>query len=76
MENLDELRLVYERQKRQLDNLKKNYERRKKLNLVEAPYEQQIISDIKKYETELAGIVRQIRSIQSANTRAKFMNGK
>jgi septal ring factor EnvC (AmiA/AmiB activator) len=76
MQDLSELRLDYERQTRLLDNLKKNYERRKKLNLLEPDYERQIVSDIKKIESEISSIARQIRSMQSANTRSKFMNDK
>jgi len=76
MEDLTELRMDYERQTRLLDNLKKNYERRKKLNLLEPDYERQIVRDIKKIESEISSIARQIRSVQSANTRSKFMNGR
>ncbi len=76
MEDLTELRMDYERQTRLLDNLKKNYERRKKLNLLEPDYERQIVRDIKKIESEISSIARQIRSIQSSNTRSRFINDK
>ena len=76
MEDLSELRLDYERQTRLLENLKKNYERRKKLNLLEPDYERQIVRDIKKIESEISSIARQIRSIQSSNTRSRFINDK
>ena len=74
MDEINDLKLDYERKTRVLDNLKKNYQRRKKLGLIEPAYEQQIKFDIKESEKELAIIQRQIRSIESQRSRSKFMN--
>lgn len=74
MVSIDELKLDYERQSRILDNLKKNYERRKKLNLTDPAYERQILADIRKVESDLSALARQMRSIQSEQLRKKIIN--
>ena len=74
MDKISDLKLDYERKLRVLENLKKNYQRRKQLNLIEPSYERQIKVDIKDSENELSAIQREIRSIESRQSRAKFMN--
>ncbi|MDD3083764.1 MAG: hypothetical protein PHP82_01960 [Candidatus ainarchaeum sp.] len=76
MDNISELKIDYDRKRRMKENLEKNFERRKKLNLVDPAYERQIISDIKELESEMACIERKVRSIQSEKARKKLINNK
>jgi putative IMPACT (imprinted ancient) family translation regulator len=76
MSEIEELKLEYTRQKRLLENLKRNYERRKNLDLVDSVYERQIVYEIKQHENEVSSLARQIRSIQSQEARSKLINEK
>jgi septal ring factor EnvC (AmiA/AmiB activator) len=67
----DELRLELLRKEKMLESLKKNYERRKKLNILEPSYERQISSDIRKLENEVSTIQRQLRNIESEQIRKR-----
>jgi len=74
MEELVELRLEYDRLKRQRDNLEKNYERRKRLNLCDEKYEHEINIDLKQLNQDLGFLHRKIRSIESEQNRKKLIN--
>lgn len=74
MQDIKELNLEIERTKRIYDNLKKNYERRKKLNLVDDEYESQVKPELRKYENDIASLERQLRSIESQNYRKKIID--
>ncbi len=76
MTEIEDLQLDLERKKRVKENLEKNFERRKKLNLLEPDYERQIVSDIKNLESELSSIQRRIRTIESEQIRKKLINRK
>jgi hypothetical protein len=76
MKEIVELNEELQRKKRMLDNLKKNYERRKRLNLLDGAYESEIKSEIKTIENEIAVIQRRIRSIESESIRSKYINNK
>ncbi len=74
MESISDLKYEYEKKQRVLDNLKKNYERRKKLNLAEPDYERQIKADIRTIESELSYLARKMRGIESEQTRKRIIN--
>ncbi|MDD4250775.1 MAG: hypothetical protein PHX27_01125 [Candidatus ainarchaeum sp.] len=76
METISDLQLDSERKKRLKENLVKNYDRRKKLNILDPDYERQLLSDIKKLDSDLSYIERKIRSIQSEQVRKKLINNK
>lgn len=73
MDKLQEFNLDYVRLTRTRDNLKKNFDRRKKLNLLEDSDERQLKEDIRKLDLEISSIQRQIRSIESQNLRSKII---
>lgn len=73
MNKLDELKLDYIRLTRTRDNLQKNYDRRKRLNLIDAPDERQLKEDIRRLDLEISSIQRQVRSIESQNLRSKII---
>ena len=74
MDELKELQLEYDRLKRQRDNLEKNYERRKKLKLVDEEYEHDITIDLKQLNQDLGYLHRKIRAIESEQARHKLIN--
>ncbi|MBT4870474.1 MAG: hypothetical protein HON47_02790 [Candidatus Diapherotrites archaeon] len=74
MEELSELKLEYDRLKRQKDNLEKNYERRKKLKLCDEEYEHDINIDIKQLTHDLGILHRKIKAIESEQHRHKLIN--
>lgn len=74
MDDLKELNLELARITRIRDNLKKNYDRRKKLNLIDAEYESSVKPELRKYDNDIAGLERQIRSRESENYRKKIIN--
>jgi len=71
MSELKELQLEYERLKRQKENLEKNYERRKKFNLCNEEYEQEINIDLKQLNHDIGYLKRKIKSIESEQVRKK-----
>lgn len=73
MNNLEELKLNLTRLIRTRENIQKNYDRRKKLNLLQTHDERQIKEDIKKLDLEIASIQRQVRSIESQDYRSKLI---
>ena len=76
MEEVVELNEELLRKQRVLDNLKKNYERRKRLNLIDSFYKSDITQEIRNLENEIAIIKRRIRSIESESIRSKYINNK
>ncbi len=74
MQNLNELKLDVERLERMKNNVQKNYDRRKKLNLLDPPYERQLKEDIRKLESDISSLNRQMRSIESQQYRSKMIN--
>jgi hypothetical protein len=71
MDEIKELKYEYDNLKRVRDNLQKNYDRRKKLNLLDDDYERQANFELRKYDSDLATINRRIRSIESAELRKR-----
>jgi len=71
MSELKELQLEYERLKRQKENLEKNYERRKKFNLCNEEYEQEINIDLKQLNHDIGYLKRKIKSNESEQVRKK-----
>ncbi len=71
-----QVKYEYERAFRFLENLKKNYERRKKFNLIDDKYSSQILPDLQKAESEVAYLKRRIRALESEETRAKIIHGE
>ena len=74
MDDVNELKLEHDRLKRQKDNLEKNYERRKKLNLCDEEYEHDINIDLKQLNNDIGVLQRKIRSIESEQNRHKLIN--
>jgi len=75
MEDIKELELEHERLKRQKENLEKNYERRKRLNLCDEKYEQEINYDLKQLNQDIGFLHRKIKTIESEQTRKKMIHG-
>jgi hypothetical protein len=69
MDNVFELKLDFDRKNRVKENLEKNFERRKRLNLLEEDYERGIKKEIRELESELSTLARKIRSIESEKSR-------
>ncbi len=74
MDNLYDLNLELQKLTRTKDNIQKNYDRRKKLNLLDPPYERQLKEDIRKIEFDISALNRKIRSVESAQYRSKIIN--
>jgi hypothetical protein len=74
MSEIAELKIEYQRLKRQKDSLEQNYERRKKLKLCDEEYEHDINIDLKQLNQELGYLHRKIRAIESEETRHKMIN--
>lgn len=74
MESLYDLNLELQKLKRTRDNIQKNYDRRKKLNLLDPPYERQLKEDLRKMDLDIAGLNRTIRSVESQQYRSKIIN--
>jgi polyhydroxyalkanoate synthesis regulator phasin len=73
MNNVFELKLDFDRKNRVKENLEKNFERRKRLNLLEEDYERSIKKEIRELESELSILSRKIRSIESEKSRKKLL---
>jgi polyhydroxyalkanoate synthesis regulator phasin len=69
MGDISELKLDFDRKNRIKENLEKNFERRKRLNLLEEDYERGIKKEIRELESELSTLARKIRSIESEKSR-------
>jgi len=74
MEDIKELELEYGRLIRQKENLEKNYERRKRLNLCDEKYEHEINYDLRQLNQDIGFLQRKIRSIESEQNRHKIIN--
>jgi hypothetical protein len=70
-EELDELKYQYEKALRVKDNLLKNMERRKKLNLLGSDEEDSLKDDIAEATTQADDLKRQMRSLESRYARAR-----
>lgn len=74
MDNLYDLSLELQKLTRNRNNIQKNYDRRKKLNLLDPPYERQLKEDLRKLDLEIAGLNRTIRAVESEQHRSKIIN--
>jgi len=73
MEDINELKLEHERLARQKDNLEKNYERRKRLNLCDEKYEHEINYDLQQLNQDIGFLHRRIKAIESEQNRHKII---
>lgn len=74
MSELDELKLEYDRKSRTKESLEKNYERRKKLNLLTDSYQKEISAELRQLNSDLSYLQRKIRSIESEENRRRMIN--
>lgn len=75
-DDISDLKLEVIKKSRIRENLLKNYERREKLNLADSAYKNQILSEIKNLDNEIAFLNRKIRSKESEEVRRKMINRK
>jgi len=72
-EELAELKYQYDKNMRVKESLQKNYERRKKLNLLDDSYEDEIRGDIREAERTLDDLKSKIRKLESQSARSKVI---
>jgi len=69
---LDNVKYEHDKAQRLLDNLEKNYERRKKLNLLDEYTERELKDEIRVAKDNLAQMKRKYRSMESQNYRSSI----
>ena len=75
-EQLTELRYEYEKALRMQRNIEQNYERKRKLNLLETVEEAEFKQDIEKIKRNVSSLNRQIQSLESQKARHKAIKGQ
>ncbi len=71
---VDELKYQYDKAVRVRDNLVKNLERRKKLNLLSSNEEESLRDDIAEANSQADDLRRKMRSLESQYTRSKHIS--
>jgi hypothetical protein len=71
---VDELKYQYDKAVRVRDNLVKNLERRKKLNLLSSDEEYSLKEDIEEATRQADDLRRRMRSLESQHTRSKHIS--
>ncbi|NMA44732.1 MAG: hypothetical protein GX950_02910 [Candidatus Diapherotrites archaeon] len=74
-DEISDLRYEYEKRMRLRDSLQKNLERRKKLGLIDKPYERQLLSEIEEIQRDMDDYKKQIRSLESRRIRSENLRG-
>ena len=69
---LDNVKYEYDKAQRLLDNLEKNYERRKKLNLLDEYTERELKDEVRIAKDNLAQLKRKYRSMESQKYRSSI----
>jgi len=73
-EELEELKYEYEKALRVKASLEKNYERRKKLNLLDSSEENSIKDDLHEVSRQIDDLRMKVRRLESQHTRAKIIS--
>ena len=71
---LEDMKYEYEKAVRYKDNLQKNLDRRKKLNLVDEGYESDIKAEIEAANDKLADMKAKLRRLESEVTRSRVIS--
>ncbi len=73
-ESLEDLKYEYEKALRVKASLEKNYERRKKLNLLDEDTEYDLKRDITEVTAQLEDLKKRVRALQSQTTRSRIIS--
>lgn len=71
---LDDLKYEYDRAVRERDNLQKNLDRRKKLNLADESYEDEIKAEIEAANDKISDLRTRLRRLQSEVMRSHVIS--
>jgi len=75
-EELTEAKYEYDKAVRLRDNLQKNYDRRKKLNLLDEDGERDLLNDLSKATENMNYLKRKMNSIESQMSRSKLIGSR
>jgi len=73
-ETLEDLKYEYEKAMRVKTSLEKNYERRKKLNLLDNDTEYSIKQEIEEITGQLSDLKRRVRALESEHNRSRVIS--
>ena len=73
-ETLEDLRYEYEKAMRVKASLEKNYERRKKLNLLDDDAEYDLKKDIASVSFQVEDLKKKVRALESQKTRSRVIS--
>ncbi|VVB76275.1 Uncharacterised protein [uncultured archaeon] len=73
-ETLEDFKYEYEKAMRVKSSLEKNYERRKKLNLLDEDTEYSLKQEIEEITGQLSDLKRRVRALESENSRSRVIS--
>jgi len=73
-QELEDLKYEYEKALRVKASLEKNYDRRKKLNLLDANEEDSLKDDLREVGRQIDDLRAKVRRLESQHTRAKIIS--